>query len=332
MQKKLLTMAVAGALAAPLAAFAQVTVYGSIDTGIRSQSKVFTGVGTETGSVLSVEPQGKKSNRLGFKGSDDLGDGLMANFTMEGAFASDTGATPWTTARKTIVGLSKGGNSVDLGRDYTLAFDTHGIWDPMGHDYGTSVTGQGTGVAGTRFDNSIKAKFRFGTGGIGVQYAPGERAGSGSAGTATAFAGDFTFGPVLVGASFTTQKNTAATPVDTKTTNFGAAWTMGAFVFRGGISKEDVDAGNETQQIALGVQYAMSPTLNGRLGYYSNTVDSNAGLELGTAKTFVATLEYTMSKRTLAYLAVDRRTLEGNQITTLDDGATGIGVGISHVF
>jgi len=40
MHKKLLTVAVAGALAAPLAAMADVTVYGTIDTGIRSTSKV----------------------------------------------------------------------------------------------------------------------------------------------------------------------------------------------------------------------------------------------------------------------------------------------------
>jgi predicted porin len=43
MQKKLLTMAVAGAFAMPAAALAQVTVFGTIDGGIRNQSKVQVG-------------------------------------------------------------------------------------------------------------------------------------------------------------------------------------------------------------------------------------------------------------------------------------------------
>ena len=42
MQKKLLTVAVAGALALPVAAIADVTVYGTIDTGLRNISKLAT--------------------------------------------------------------------------------------------------------------------------------------------------------------------------------------------------------------------------------------------------------------------------------------------------
>ena len=38
-------MAVAGALAAPVAALAQVTVYGSVDAGVKNQSKVIVGAG-----------------------------------------------------------------------------------------------------------------------------------------------------------------------------------------------------------------------------------------------------------------------------------------------
>jgi predicted porin len=339
MQKKLLTIAVASALAAPVAALADVTVYGSIDTGIKQQSKVYTGTGVETGSLLTVEPQIKKTNRWGIKGSDDLGGGMMANFTLEGGFTSDTGAlsADYSFTRKVIVGLSSGGNSVDLGRNYTLNFSTQGIWDPMSHDYGGSAKYEGTTTQGVRYSNSITGNFRFGAGGVAVQYAPGEVVAQSSRGTATAVAGDMTFGPVKVGAAFATTKDATGGNADKKSTGIGAAWTMGAFVFRGGYGTEEVDTVDKFKKLSLGVQYAMSPTLNGRVGYYDVKHEDSNGTETGKGKVVVLTLEYSMSKNTIAYVALDRKTLDldqdgGGVAGTLADGASGIGAGLSVSF
>jgi predicted porin len=145
MQKKLLTVAVAGALAAPVAAMADVTVYGTIDTGVRQQSKVVT-TGTNDDSLLTVTDGMRTTNRWGLRGSEDLGGGLRANFTLEGQYASDTGGGPGPSTagqqtttgapqglfqRKAVVGLSGGAWSVDLGRDYTVNFKSQGIYDPM---------------------------------------------------------------------------------------------------------------------------------------------------------------------------------------------------------
>jgi predicted porin len=337
MQKKLLTMAVAGALAVPVAAFAQVTVYGSIDTGIKQQSKLFTGVGTTTGSKMSVDGQIKKTNRWGLKGSDDLGGGLMANFVLEGGYASDTGAGPLDFARRAILGFSKGGNSVDLGREYTLNFKTQGIYDPLSHDYGGAAGIQGgVGTAGTRTSDSITAAFRFGTGGVAVQYGAGEVVDDRGANTYTAVNGDMTFGPVTVGAAWGSREDAAGVN-STDTTNIGAAYKMGAFTFRLGMGMEDIDAGNESTKLSGGVQYDFSPTLTGRVSYYNLSVDGPGGGEVGSAKTAVVNVEYSLSKRTLVYFVFDRKTLEGNQLSvgtagSPDDGATGIAAGITHVF
>jgi predicted porin len=350
MQKKLLTMAVAGALAAPVAALAQVTVYGSIDTGVKQQSKIVTGVGTDD-SRLSIDSQIKKSNRWGLKGSDDLGGGLMASFTLEGAFNSDDGAGPNSIAsgatggpdsgglsfeRRAILGLSKGGNSVNLGREYTLNFKTQGLYDPLSHDYGGSAGIQGgVGTAGTRVSNSVTGEFRFGTGGVGVQYGLGEEVGPTAAGEYTAFNADFAFGPVTVGAALGTRATTNL--LDTKTTNVGAAYKMGAFTFRLGMGMEDIDAGNETQKLSGGVQYDFSPTLTGRVSFYDQSVDDATGAEVATSESFIVNVEYTLSKRTLVYAVFDRKGFTGTALgttvgTSLRDGATGIGAGISHVF
>jgi predicted porin len=342
MQKKLLTMAVAGALAAPVAAFAQVTVYGSIDTGIKYQGKVLTTTGDD--SKLSVDPQIKKSNRFGFKGSDDLGGGLMANFNLEGGYDSDTGAGLLTTSgaglfgRRAVVGFSKGGNSVDLGKEYTLNFKTQGIYDPLSHDYGASAGIQGgVGTAGVRTSDSITAAFRFGTGGVAVQYGMGEVAGDNGAGTYKAVNGDMTFGPLTVGAAFGARDAVPPAATDTTTINVGGAYKMGAFTFRLGMATEEIDTGNESTKISGGVQFDFSPTLTGRLSLYDLTVDGPGGGEIGSARTLVANVEYSLSKRTLVYGVVDRKELEGNQLgttvgTSVADGATGIGVGITHNF
>jgi len=351
MQKKLLTMAVAGALAAPVAALAQVTVYGSIDTGIKQQSKLFITPGGATGSKLSVDGQIKKTNRWGLKGSDDLGGGLMANFVLEGGYNSDDGDGPGVVSstaatgpdtgglnfqRRAILGFSKGGNSVDLGREYTLNFKTQGIYDPLSHDYGGSAGGVQTAITqGVRTSNSITAAFRFGTGGVAVQYGAGEVVDERSGNTYTAVNGDMAFGPVTVGAAWGSRDNATGT-ISTTDTNIGAAYKMGAFTFRLGMGMEDIDAGNESTKLSGGVQYDFSPTLTGRVSYYNLSVDGPAGNEVASAKTAVVNVEYSLSKRTLVYFVFDRKTLEGTLLVTTAgspaDGATGIAAGITHNF
>lgn len=345
MQKKLLSMAVAGALAAPVAAFADVTVYGSVDGGVKNQSKALTTSGdasatAATESVLSVDGQIKKTNRWGLKGSEDLGGGMKANFTLESGFGLDKGDDPAASGatgmfnRRSIVGLSGGAWSVDIGREYTLNFQTQGIYDPLSHDYGGSAGFQGDNTAGTRTSNAVTAKFRFGTGGVGVQFGAGETVNNADA-DYTAFNADFAFGPVTVGAAMGTRQNG---PDDTKTTNVGAAYKMGAFTFRLGMGTEDIDNGNETQKLSGGVQYDFNPNLTGRVSFYDISRDNSAGTEIGTGRTLLVNVEYSLSKNTLVYAVFDRKTLEGtfNAGTvagaSLRDGATGIGAGIVHNF
>lgn len=337
MQKKLLTMAVAGALAAPVAAFAQVTVFGTIDGGVRNQSKVQVGGGDE--SVLTVSDQIRTTNRWGLRGSEDLGGGLMANFWLEGNYLQgESGDGLDGFDRKGIVGLSKGNWSVDIGRDYTVNFKANGIMDPFSFTYtGITTTAGATFTAGTRSNDLITAGFRFGTGGIRIDYAMGEQPDPAQAANdRVGIMGDFKVGPVTIAAAFSTQETAVNT--DTTWTNVGAAYTMGAFTIRGGVNMRDVDNGNEDMQWMLGLQYAISPTLNGRLGYYNWTTDNAAGTEIGTRKTFLAALDYYLSKRTTLYVALDRHNLEGNQVGTsitgfaVNDGSTGISAGVAHSF
>lgn len=83
-----------------------VTIYGRIDTSIDNVKR---------GSTSSTEMTSNAS-RLGFRGVEDLGGGLMANFGLEFGVSSDTGASSTPAFRNSYVGLSGGFGAVAIGR------------------------------------------------------------------------------------------------------------------------------------------------------------------------------------------------------------------------
>jgi predicted porin len=134
-KSKLMVAALGAAFALPIAAQAQtnVTIYGKLYPDI---THVNVSGATPTGgpsSSLSAAPTTKNNlsatsmdspnSRLGFKGSEDLGDGLKAIFQLEMGFSSDTGAATDSSApfsRNTFVGLSGNFGTVKLGNMDTV--------------------------------------------------------------------------------------------------------------------------------------------------------------------------------------------------------------------
>jgi len=141
MQKKLIALAVAGL--ASTAAFAQtnVTIYGIIDYGYayrfddRGIDSATNAVSLNGPSSSSRVDSGQQSgNRLGFKGTEDLGNGLKAVFLAEMGFAADTGESTQgglTFGRQVYAGLSgKFGTAVG-GRLYTPFYTMMLQYDPF---------------------------------------------------------------------------------------------------------------------------------------------------------------------------------------------------------
>lgn len=130
MQKKLIALAVAGIVAAPAFAQSSVTAYGRMDVGyLNAKAEVndvetkYSSTGFQTGALTT--------SRLGFKGSEDLGNGLSAFFQLEvaidiaddglGEIGIDSGSAqgnPFST-RLGLVGLKGSFGSVTLGRQTT---------------------------------------------------------------------------------------------------------------------------------------------------------------------------------------------------------------------
>ena len=93
MKKQLLAVAVASAFASTAFA-ANVTVYGTVDTGLVYTHQSFGGALPTNGdsSKFSMDSGVLGASEFGFKGTEDLGDGYSVSFQLENGFKSDTGA------------------------------------------------------------------------------------------------------------------------------------------------------------------------------------------------------------------------------------------------
>jgi len=111
MKNNLIALAVAAAVAAPMAASADATIYGRMHADFGSVSN-----GDESTTAVT-----NNASRIGFKGSEDLGDGLKAIWQIESSIGGDSSAFSGGTlaSRNTFVGLSGGFGTALVGRHDT---------------------------------------------------------------------------------------------------------------------------------------------------------------------------------------------------------------------
>ena len=103
MQKKLIALAIAGLVSAPAFAQSNVTIYGVADAAI--------GIGEHGDNDFQGVVNGILSgSRIGFRGTEDLGNGLKAVFTLEQGFNIDNGNSSSSRAfhRQAFVGVAGG--------------------------------------------------------------------------------------------------------------------------------------------------------------------------------------------------------------------------------
>jgi len=136
-----MALAVAGALAAPAAAFAQasnVQIYGTFDVSINSINSsgytTYTGNAPAGASVTGVTKFDvyNQSSRIGFKGVEDLGNGLKAWFQAESNIAADGrqfNNTAGLGSRNTAVGLEGSFGNVLMGNWDSPYKSAEGIWN-----------------------------------------------------------------------------------------------------------------------------------------------------------------------------------------------------------
>lgn len=142
--------------ALPLAAHAQssLTIYGLVDVGVALENR---GAGN-----LQLLHNLAYPSRIGFRGREDLGGGLSANFVLEGDVAVDTGGagaagTGLDFARVAVVGLRGPYGELQLGRSYTPGFLTALNHDNLSYGFYNSLLVFTAGAGGivTRYSNGL---------------------------------------------------------------------------------------------------------------------------------------------------------------------------------
>jgi predicted porin len=141
LKRKAVTLAVAGALGVPVAAFAQnVQIYGKLypqfgmakTSGASSAADLNPSIDPATagGNAKSRTNVDSNNTRIGFRGSEDLGGGLKAIFQIESKVSIDNPTSSRVFAtRDSFVGLSGGFGTVKLGNMDTVYKQ---LGDPIG--------------------------------------------------------------------------------------------------------------------------------------------------------------------------------------------------------
>jgi predicted porin len=182
MKKSLVALAVLGSFAGAASAQSSVTIYGLVDMGLaKGNGGTSTNVGALGTSKAWTLAQAS-SSRLGFRGTEDLGGGLSAQFQFEHRFFPDTGAqngTVFWQGRSFVQLTSAAIGSVYLGREYDPTFWVALKSDPFGWDgVGQISSMQFAGYANTNGTNSVRTDNTIGFksrsfGGLTVQAATG---------------------------------------------------------------------------------------------------------------------------------------------------------------
>lgn len=326
MKKNLLALAALGAIAG--AAQAQVTVYGSYDAGVRD----LTNANAAGNSNLTMSSGGQyNSNRIGFSGTEDLGGGLKTIFNLETGFNSGTGALEEGAlfGRRAIVGLTGNWGKFVLGREYTVAMETIGDYEPFHYQY-TGIIPVIHNTTGVRNSNAIQYSGTFGAVTARAEYALGEVAGSISNGAEQAAGLTYSANGLTLGAAYTQKK---PANFDDKHYTLGGTYTVGAASVALGYAndRQATATVDSTRKDAWGgVSYQVSPAVGLTAAYYD--VKSSVGGGDGTQKQFIVGATYALSKRTNFYSELDHTRYGGISMPSGQTNQTGISVGINHLF
>jgi predicted porin len=158
MKKLLIATAALAMVAGTAQAQSSVTVYGNIDAGYSTLDTDKNGeTGKNTGSEF-VNFNADSTSRLGFRGTEDLGGGLKASFSLETALSGTNATTPaattlggraqWIELASPTMGTLRAGYMNSDSKDIWGAYDASGA---------SNVVGNINTVSGKVFDRRVTA-------------------------------------------------------------------------------------------------------------------------------------------------------------------------------
>jgi predicted porin len=372
MQKKHLlaaALALAGVSGAQAQAQSSVTIYGLLDTAVERVTNV-DAAGSSRVRMTDLSG-GQAPSRLGFRGTEALGGGLNAIFTLEQGIAPDSGNLNQggrAFGRQAFVGITGAWGSLTVGRQYTMlggSFADADIIGPANFGLGSLDPY----LPNARHDNSIVYRGTFSgftagasyslgrdasaAGGPGATNCAGESATDKSACKARSFLLRYDAANWGVGAAYDSYHGgtgaaaafgPTSSSLDDTRINIGAYAKFGPLKVGGGVMRRDNEGvtvptatTNPKSTISyLGVAYTVTPAfvLDGEFARYdlkNSANDTNMLIVRGT---------YSFSKRTAVYALVGRVNNKGTAARSISSGntvgagmsQTGLMTGIRHTF
>jgi predicted porin len=293
-----------------------VTIYGLLDTGLIRES------GGAAGNVTKLSNGGQNGSRLGFKGTEDLGDGRSALFVLESGFDIGTGASQQGSAlfgRQAYVGLKDNSlGALTFGRQYTAVNNALAVIDPFGLGLaGASINlmsvGSKSAARGgpglSRMNNAIKYSAPTLGGFTGeFSYAPGEVVGNNKANRQLDGSISYAAGPVTVTLAHNrvadaTATNTAKVTFLGAKYNFGVATlSLAAAVNKGAFSGLADIANPDSRDYLVGVSVPVGAGTI--LASYIKKKDRSGAAN--DANLIALGYTYALSKRTNLYTSLAR--------------------------
>lgn len=343
MKKSLLALAILGAFAGAASAQSSVTIYGVVDAGISR-----TDNGTNSTTALTSGQQ--SGSRLGFKGTEDLGGGLSAQFVLENGFSADTGNLGQggrLFGRQAWVGLAGGFGAVRLGRQQTEMYEAYGAIDPFaiglaGNMQRIFFNGAQAASFFDRTDNAISYYSPNFSGFTGkLSYSFGETAGDSSANDQVGAGLAYANGPLNVQFAYRNinSLNAAGTSdFDRRTAFLGATYDFGVVKAHLGYAdsklKTDVPAGVADVKyrdwlVGLSMKLGTGTLMASYIRDDLRTVDEGVSTQAAIG------YSHPLSKRTNLYTSYahvsndDARTLTVN---AAGESGSLFNVGIRHTF
>lgn len=340
--KKLLSSLICIAAATAVQAQDSVTLYGVVDAAttfakVGDGATTPGGASTVSGSRITRLDSGVgPASRLGFRGREDLGGGLSAQFVMEMGLGVDSGALQQgglAFGRQIFVGLSGGNWSVTAGRQYSPLDIAFILSDAMSASYwanpmmasghGTyasagSAPGSGTFLTTGRVDNSILGTWTAGPVTAKLMVALGNET-PGGAGRLVNPDIRYTSGPVSVQASYLRLRTpsgmlaAAAAPEWLTEKLVGGSYDFGTVKLFAGIYEFDLPADRTRLSAAASGSFAFVKTRSTWLGAQLPVTGGRFGVEVsrqnyeypagprGRSLAAGAFYEHFLSKRTTLY-------------------------------
>lgn len=345
------------------AAMAQssVTVYGIVDSGL-----VYTTNVNAAGDSMTKMPSLTSSfpSRLGFRGVEDLGNGLQAVFVLENGFGLDTGSIGQggrLFGRQANVGLKGSFGTITLGRQNNMTYIAPQKADVLGPNLFAigSIDGY---LPNSRSDNAIGYLGVFSGVTVGATYSTGRDASAAGGPAATNCAGEvagnskacrqvtgmlaYDSKPFGVSASYDVMYGntgaagglTSSSNTDKRTTLNGYAM-LGATKIGAGVVDRKLRAATgplDSDLYYLGVSHPLTPAvvLDAQVAH-RDTKGSDSDVTLLAAR-----VTYNFSRRTAVYTAIGQMKNKGTSAVALDAGGTvgagktqnGLMGGLRHMF